>query len=97
MRNYNPIKPARRNFLKSVAAGILGASAVSAWTGAQTNSVLNQARTDSSLLKIKSVTPVILQLQRDSLTELKGVHFLLCRIQTDDGITGWGDGSSWAM
>jgi galactonate dehydratase len=104
MRNSNAITPARRNFLKSVAAGILGGgaisvgpgtSAVSAWTGAQTNSVLNQVRTDSSPLKIKSVTPMILQLQRDSLTELKEVHFLLCRIQTEDGITGWGDGSSW--
>jgi galactonate dehydratase len=104
MRSSNAITPARRNFLRSVAAGILGGgaisvgpgtSAVSAWTGAQTNSVLNQARTDSSPLKIKSVTPMILQLQRDSLTELKDVHFLLCRIQTEDGITGWGDGSSW--
>ena len=38
---------------------------------------------------------MILQLQRDTLTELKDVHFLLCRIQTEDGITGWGDGSSW--
>jgi len=104
MRNNNAITPGRRDFLKSVAAGILGgsaisvgpgASAVNAWTGMQTNSVLNQARSDSSPLKIKSITPMILQLQRDSLTELKDVHFLLCRIQTEDGITGWGDGSSW--
>ena len=43
----------RRNFLTRMAAGILGtsavqigkgASAVSAWTGRETNSVLNQAR-----------------------------------------------------
>jgi L-alanine-DL-glutamate epimerase-like enolase superfamily enzyme len=96
--------PERRDFLRKMAAGLLGGgaiaigpgvSAVSAWTGEQTNSVLNQARSDSSPLKIKSVTPMILQLQRDSLTELRDVHFLLCRIQTEDGITGWGDGSSW--
>ncbi|HUI54623.1 MAG TPA: mandelate racemase/muconate lactonizing enzyme family protein [Bryobacteraceae bacterium] len=104
MRDNNTITRGRRDFLKSAAAGILGGgaisvgpgtSAVNAWTGMQTNSVLNQARSDSSPLKIRSVTPMILQLQRDSLTELKDVHFLLCRIQTEDGITGWGDGSSW--
>jgi galactonate dehydratase len=86
-----------------MAAGILGGgvavgrgmSAVSAWTGGQTNSVLNQARTDSNPLRIKKVTPYILQLQRDSLTEIPQVHFVLARIDTEDGITGWGDGSSW--
>jgi galactonate dehydratase len=97
-------RSSRRSFLETVAAGILGggaisvgpgASAVSAWTGEQTNSVLNQARGDSSPLRIRSVTPMILQLQRDSLTALKDVHFLLCRIETEDGLTGWGDGSSW--
>lgn len=104
MNNQKVNKSARRSFLQTVAAGVLGGgaiavgpgvSAVSAWTGMQTNSVLNQARGDSSPLKIKSVTPIILQLQRDTLTQLKDVHFLLCRIQTEDGITGWGDGSSW--
>jgi galactonate dehydratase len=94
---------ARRDFLRAMAAGILGGgvtvgrgmSAVSAWTGAETNSVLNQARADPSPLKIKRVTPYIMQLQRDSLTAIPQVHFLLARIDTEDGITGWGDGSSW--
>ncbi len=94
---------ARRDFLRTVAAGILGGSvtvgrgmsAVSAWTGMQTNSVLNQARTDSNPLRIKRVTPYIMQLQRDSLTAIPQVHFVLARIDTEDGITGWGDGSSW--
>src|ERR1035441_2566362 len=70
-----------------MAAGILGGgvavgrgmSAVSAWTGMQTNPVLNQARTDSNPLRIKKVTPYILQLQRDSLTEISQVHFVLAR------------------
>lgn len=93
----------RRDFLRAMAAGILGggvtvgagASAVSAWTGDQTNSVLNQARTDANPLRIKSVKPYVLQLQRDSLTELTSIHFVLARIETEDGIVGWGDGSSW--
>lgn len=94
----------RRSFLGKVAAGILGTgavtigrgvSAVSAWTGAQTNSALNQARPDSSPLKIKRVTPYIMQLHRDSLTEQRNTHYVLCRIDTEEGITGWGDGSSF--
>jgi galactonate dehydratase len=92
----------RREFLQRVAAGILGsvavgpgASAVSAWTGAGTNSVLNQARPDSSPLRIRSVTPFIMRMRRDGKGQLTGTHFLLCRIETEDGIVGWGEGTSW--
>jgi galactonate dehydratase len=94
----------RRNFLRKIAAGVLGTSAieigpgasqVSAWTGSETNSVLNQARTGSSSLRIKSITPYILRLRRDQQGRLTGVHFLLCRIETDEGIVGWGEGTSW--
>ena len=103
MNPRSEVTDRRRDFLRTMAAGILGGgvtvgrgmSAVSAWTGMQTNSVLNQARTDANPLRIKEVTPYILQLQRDSLTEIPQVHFLLARIDTEDGITGWGDGSSW--
>jgi len=92
----------RRTFLSKVAAGILGtvpigagASAVSAWTGSETNSVLNQARPDASPLKIANVTPYIMRLQKDASGKLTGVNFLMCRIETADGLVGWGDGSSW--
>ncbi len=103
MKPRSEANSGRREFLTAMAAGILGGgvsvgrgmSAVSSWTGMRTNSVLNQLRADSSSLKIKKVTPYIMQLQRDSLTEIPQVHFLLARIDTEDGITGWGDGSSW--
>src|ERR1035441_8637518 len=79
-----------------MAAGILGGgvavgrgmSAVSAWTGMQTNPVLNQARTDSNPLRIKKVTPYILQLQRDSLTEISQVHFVLARHVAEGAVAG---------
>jgi uncharacterized protein (DUF362 family) len=82
----------RRNFIRRMAGGLLGAaavgpgaSAVSAWTGAATNSVLNQARgAAGGQLKITNVTPYIVRLQRDAKGQLSGVHCLLCRIVTDE-------------
>jgi len=92
----------RRNFLKIMASGLLGSvtigtgsSAVSAWTGINTNSVLNQARTDARELRIKSVKPYIMRLQRGVNGELSGTHFVFARVETEDGLVGWGDGSSW--
>ena len=94
----------RRSFLGKVAAGILGssvriglgASAVSAWTGAQTNSVLNQARAaDSGQLKIAKVQPYIMRVHRDSKGNLSGAYYLMCRVETDEGIVGWGEGTNF--
>jgi len=64
----------RRRFLTAMASGILGggairtgpgASAVSAWTGIETNSVLNQARPldTAAGLKIVKIEPLILRLK----------------------------------
>jgi galactonate dehydratase len=67
-------------------------SAVSAWTGGQTNSVLNQARpAGNSPLRIRKVEPCILRIP------LRGHNgfYLMCRIETDDGLTGWGEGTNF--
>ncbi|HYM11633.1 MAG TPA: mandelate racemase/muconate lactonizing enzyme family protein [Bryobacterales bacterium] len=90
----------RRQFLQTVAAGILGTgvrvgaglSAVSAWSGAQTNSVLNHAKgAGGSPLRIRKVDPCILRLR---LRGREG-YYLMCRIQTDDGLVGWGEGTNF--
>ena len=94
----------RRAFLSRMAAGVLGAgvrlgagmSAVSAWTGAQTNSVLNQARpADRSPLKIVKVEPFILRVRRDARGNLTGNSCMMCRVETGDGIVGWGEGTNF--
>jgi len=94
----------RRSFLKQMAAGILGTgvrigaglSAVSAWTGAQTNSVLNQAQAaDGSRLKIAKVEPFMLRVRRDSQGNLTGNSYMMCRVETEDGIVGWGEGTNF--
>ena len=95
----------RRAFLQTVAAGILGksvavgqsTSAVSAWTGGQTNSVLNQARpANDSPLKVTKVEPVFLRLNaRNEDLTLYPQDYLMCRIETEDGIVGWGEGTNW--
>ena len=95
----------RRAFLQSVAAGILGrsvaigqsTSAVSSWTGGQTNSVLNQARpANDSPLKITKVEPVVLRLNaRNEDLTLYPQDYLMCRIETEEGIVGWGEGTNW--
>jgi hypothetical protein len=73
-----------RSFLKEMAAGILGSgmrigvgmSTVSAWTGAQTNSILNQARpADQSMLKVVKVEPFILRVRRDAKGNLSGTSY----------------------
>jgi galactonate dehydratase len=95
----------RRAFLQSVAAGILGksvavgegSSAVTSWTGNDTNSVLNQARPiNDGTLKIVKVEPVVLRLHaRNEDLTLYPQDYLMCRIETDDGIVGWGEGTNW--
>jgi galactonate dehydratase len=93
----------RRGFLTRVAAGILGAvpigrgaSAVSAWTGRDTNSVLNQARpSDKSELEIASVEPYIMRFGRDEQGRPRGQFYLMCRVQTKDGYVGWGEGTNF--
>ena len=95
----------RRAFLQTVAAGILGrsvavgqsTSAVSSWTGGQTNSVLNQARpANDSPLKVTKVEPVVLRLNaRNEDLTLYPQDYLMCRIETEDGIVGWGEGTNW--
>jgi galactonate dehydratase len=95
----------RRTFLTRVAAGILGtsavhigkgSSAVSAWTGREINSVLNQARpADKSELKIATVEPYIMRFGRDDAGRPRGQFFLMCRIETSDGYVGWGEGTNF--
>ena len=96
---------ARRAFLQTVAAGILGrsvaigqsTSSVSSWTGGQTNSVLNQARpANDSPLKITKVEPVVLRLNaRNEDLTLYPQDYLMCRIETEEGVVGWGEGTNW--
>jgi hypothetical protein len=66
----------RREFLTKVAVGALGtgvavgpgASAVSGWTGTQSNSVVNQARPgDKDSLTIAKIEPVIMQVGSGSV------------------------------
>jgi len=97
----------RRAFLQKIAAAALGAggsvavgpgvSAVSAWTGAGTNSVLYQARPEGRAndLRITRVDPVILRFAKDQRGALTGNFCLLCRIETAEGIIGWGEGTNF--
>jgi len=88
-----------------MAAGILGtsavqigkgSSAVSAWTGRETNSVLNQARpADKSELKIAAVEPYIMRYGRDEQGKPRGNFYLMCRVETTDGYVGWGEGTNF--
>ncbi len=95
----------RRRFLGRMAGGLFGAgvavgrgtSAVSAWTGQQTNSVLNQARPTGRAndLRITKVDPVILRFSKDRNGALTGNFCLLCRVETAEGIVGWGEGTNF--
>jgi galactonate dehydratase len=102
----------RRRFLTTMASGILGGgvvvgrgtSAVGAWTGLETNSVLNQARPaeGAGTLKIVKVEPLILRLKNpggDPLSRNPSAewnrHFLLCRVETAEGLVGWGEGTDF--
>jgi galactonate dehydratase len=98
--------PNRRSFLANVAAGLFGTaaavkigrgdSAVSAWTGSQTNSVLNQARPPGKgSLEIVKVEPMVMRFRRDDQGRLAGNHCLVCRIETKEGIVGWGEGTNF--
>jgi galactonate dehydratase len=100
------IADGRRNFLAKVATGFFGAgaavkigrgnSAISAWTGAETNSLLNQARPqDKGQLKIVKVEPMIMRFRRDDQGRLSGNYCLVCRIETAEGIVGWGEGTNF--
>jgi galactonate dehydratase len=97
----------RRGFLQRVAAAALGtggavtigpgASAVSAWTGRGTNSVLYQASPAGAAhdLRITRVDPVIFRFASDQRGALTGNFCLLCRIETAEGIIGWGEGTNF--
>jgi galactonate dehydratase len=102
----------RRDFLTAMAAGILGSqvkigrgtSAVSAWTGRDTDSILNQARPRDakSALKIVKVEPLILRLKNpagDPLSRNPSAewnrHYMLCRVETEEGLVGWGEGTDF--
>jgi galactonate dehydratase len=100
------IADGRRNFLAKVATGFFGAgaavkigrgnSAISAWTGAETNSLLNQARPqDKGQLKIVKVEPMIMRFRRDDQGRLSGNYCLVCRVETAEGIVGWGEGTNF--
>jgi galactonate dehydratase len=97
---------ARRGFLERLAAGFFGASAavkfgrgdsaVSAWTGTEVNSLLNQARPiEKGQLRIVKVEPMIMRFRRDQQGHLSGNYCLVCRIETDEGIVGWGEGTNF--
>ena len=95
----------RRNFLQIVAAGVLGGSvnvgrglsAVSSWTGLGSNSIFAQARgSDKAELKIRKVEPVVLRLPaRNEDLSLYPQDYLMVRIETEEGIVGWGEGTNW--
>lgn len=96
----------RRRFLTELATGFFGAaaavkigrgdSAVSAWTGSGTNSLLNQVRpAEKGQMKIVKVEPMIMRFRRDEKGGLGGNFCLICRIETDDGIVGWGEGTNF--
>lgn len=100
------IADGRRNFLAKMATGFFGAgaaveigrgnSAISAWTGAETNSLLNQARPqDKGQLKIVKVEPMIMRFRRDDQGRLSGNYCLVCRVETAEGIVGWGEGTNF--
>ena len=107
MRDHTSLMTdSRRGFLQNLAAGFFGASAavnvgrgdsaVSAWTGADTNSIVNQARpTEKGQLKIVKVEPMIMRFRRDEQGRLSGNYCLVCRIETDEGIVGWGEGTNF--
>lgn len=90
-----------------MAAGLLGSgaavsigrgvSAVSAWTGQNTNSVLNQAKPEAGRndLRITKVDPVILRFAKNQAGALTGNFCLLCRIETAEAIVGWGEGTNF--
>ena len=69
-----------------------GNSAVSAWTGQATNSVLNQAKpmAGKNDLRITRVDPYIVRFVKDAKGQLTGNFCLLCRVETADGIIGFG-------
>ena len=94
----------RRGFLTKVAAGALGASVqvgtgvskVGAWTGLQSNSVVNQLRpADNDSLIIAKIEPVIMQTQRNASGKLTGTPYMMCRVETKEGIVGWGEGTNF--
>jgi|HubBroStandDraft_6_1064221.scaffolds.fasta_scaffold25207_3 galactonate dehydratase len=95
----------RRDFLQTVAAGLLGGSvsvgrglsAVSSWTGVSGNSILAQARgSDKAELKIRNVEPVVLRLlARNEDLSSYPQDYLMVRIETEEGIVGWGEGTNW--
>ena len=95
----------RRNFLQIVAAGVLGGSvnvgrglsAVSSWTALGSNSIFAQARgSDKAELKIRKVDPVVLRLPaRNEDLSLYPQDYLMVRIETEEGIVGWGEGTNW--
>src|SRR5581483_7803971 len=112
MRQRTEHDRGRRTFLTSMAAGILGsgvavgrsASAVSAWTGLQTNSILNQARpvTSKPGLKITKIEPLVLRLKNpggDPLSRNPSAEwnraFIICRVETEEGLVGWGEGTDF--
>ncbi len=74
-----------------------GDSAVSAWTGQATNSVLNQAKpmAGKNDLRITRVDPYIVRFMKDAKGQLTGNFCLLCRVETADGIVGWGEGTNF--
>jgi galactonate dehydratase len=106
MRERDVITDSRRSFLARMALGFFGAgaavkigrgnSAVSAWTGMETNSLLNQARPqEKGQLKIVKVEPMIMRFRRDDKGRLSGNYCLVCRVETAEGIVGWGEGTNF--
>jgi len=100
------VSDTRRTFLATLATGFFGAgaavkigrgdSAVGAWTGADSNSLLNQARPqEKSQLTIAKVEPMIMRFRRNDQGRLGGTYCLVCRIVTDEGIVGWGEGTNF--
>ena len=46
-------------------------------------------------LRITKVDPYIVRFSKDASGALTGNYCLLCRIETADGIVGWGEGTNF--
>jgi galactonate dehydratase len=57
---------------------------------------VNQARPDDSdELIIAKIDPVIMQTSRDASGKLTGTPFMFVRVETKEGIVGWGEGTNF--
>ena len=47
------------------------------------------------MLKVVKVEPFILRVRRDPKGNLTGNAYMMCRVETEEGIVGWGEGTNF--